>query len=65
MYYNYFFIEGKQITQLSQKNMVIAQKWKELSLEEKDKYKSTAPNAPVNQWKEAQKILKIFNTNVS
>ena len=66
-----FILEGKSIKSNAEKNKIAARKWKELLATEKDEYFKQAKEqvgihqAPKNSWKEASRIIKNMEANVS
>lgn len=64
-------LEGKSIKSNAEKNKIAAKKWKELPATEKDEYFKQAKEqvgvrqAPKNSWKEASRIIKNMESNVS
>ena len=67
----HIILEGKSIKSNAAKNKIAARKWKELPATEKDEYFKQAKEqvgmhqAPKNSWKEASRIIKNMEANVS
>ena len=66
------YSEGRAIHSHTTKNKVVAQKWRDLPEDEKATYferSSVGPSesscTPESSWKEASRILKNFESNVS
>ena len=68
-----FYVDGKKITKLADKNKKISEEWALLSSEEKEKYSDLAKDASSTcvvssqsqSWKEAKKIMRNFSANVT
>ena len=70
-YVNYSFLDGKEIVTMAEKNSIAAEKYRNLSTEQKQHYHELASSSSVdrkleiNKWHETKRVLNNMNHNVS